>query len=89
MGYKGRVKLPSHLHVVPDAPQPDDLAAQVRKRVKVMPKPASMLQCPRCGGRSFVETVTGVMTRGGRPFGGTKAHVCVMCLIRGERVVGE
>ena len=83
------MKPPSHLHVVPDAPHPDDLTAQVRKRVKAMPKPAWMLQCPRCGGRSFVQTTTGVMTRGARPFGGTKAMICVMCLLKGERVVGQ
>lgn len=81
------MKAPPHLHVVPDAPAPDSPAKAVRKRLQAHDKPAAMLSCPRCSGRSFVETVTGALKRGGRVSGGTKALVCVMCLLNGERVV--
>ncbi len=45
-----------------------------------------MIQCPRCAGREFIETKTGVLLKGGKPTGGTKALVCVTCLGNGHRV---
>ena len=71
------------LHSVPPAPKPDDPGTVLRERIKRMPKPAAMLQCPRCGGREVVETKVGVTASGG----GTKQRLCVVCLMRGERVV--
>lgn len=75
------------LHAVPDAPKPDDPKSQVLERIKRMPKPKEMLQCPRCGGRELIETKIGVMYRDGKTSGGTKQLLCSLCLMRGERVV--
>ena len=72
------------LRIVPPAePTPAD---RVRLRVRKS-KPAQMLQCPRCAGRELIETKTGVLFKDGRPTGGTKALVCALCLLKGERVV--
>jgi hypothetical protein len=52
-----------------------------------MPKPATMIQCHRCGGREVIETKIGVLMKNGKPTGGTKQLLCVGCLLRGERVM--
>lgn len=52
-----------------------------------MPKPAALLQCPRCAGRELIETKTGVLLKGVKPSGGTRQMVCALCFSRGERVV--
>ncbi|MBT2326113.1 hypothetical protein J7E62_27675 [Variovorax paradoxus] len=73
------------LKLVPAAePSP---AEKVRQRVRAAPKPASMLQCNRCGGRELIETKTGVLYQDGKPKGGTKQLLCATCLMKGERVV--
>lgn len=69
------------LHVIQGTPAPDTPAEQVRKRVRAMPKPATMVQCHRCGRREVV------LMKDGKPTGGTKALLCVGCLLKGERVV--
>ena len=51
-----------------------------------MPKPASMIQC-RCGGREVIETKTGVLFQDGKAKGGTRQIICLLCAMRGERVV--
>jgi hypothetical protein len=58
----------------------------VRQRVREAPKPASMLQC-RCGSRELIEARQGVLFKNGRATGGSRAWLCVNCLLRGERVV--
>lgn len=68
-------------HVIDGTPAPDTPAERVRKRVRAMPKPAEMPQCPRCGGREYIETKIGA----GRS--ATKQRLCVLCLMKGERVV--
>lgn len=68
-------------HVIDGTPAPDTPAEQVRKRVRAMPKPAAMPQCQRCGGREYIETKIGA----GRS--ATKQRLCVLCLMKGERVV--
>jgi hypothetical protein len=73
--------------VITGTPAPDTPVEQSRKRVRSMPKPAAMVQCHRCGGREVMETKTGVLMKDGKPSGGTKALLCVGCLLRGERVV--
>ena len=75
------------LHVIHGTPAPDTPAEQVRKRVRAMPKPATMVQCHRCGGREVIETKIGVLMKNGKPTGGTKTLICVVCLLKGERVV--
>lgn len=70
--------------VPPSEPSP---AENVRLRVKAAPKPASMLQCNRCGSRTLIETKTGVLFVSGKPQGGTKQLVCATCLMQGEHVV--
>ncbi|MBB1599490.1 hypothetical protein [Variovorax sp. UMC13] len=73
------------LKLVPPAePSP---AEKVRQRVKAMPRPASLIQCPRCGGREMIETKTGMLFSGGKASGGTKQILCAACLLKGERVV--
>ncbi len=75
------------LYVIPGSKPPDTPAQRVRNRIKAMPKPASMIQCHRCGGREIIETKTGVMFKNGRPSGGTKTLICASCHRSGERVV--
>lgn len=74
------------LTIVPATPPPDTPAQRVRERVKKMPRPADMAQCPRCGGREFLTTKTGVLLKAGKPTGGTPNLICVHCLARGERI---
>ena len=76
--------MPSRLKLVPEAPEP--AAEKVRRRVRAMPKPASMIQC-RCGGREVIETKTGVLFQDGKAKGGTRQIICLLCAMRGERVV--
>lgn len=73
-------------HVIDGKPAPDSPLERVRKRTKATPKPAAMAECRRCGGREFIETRTGVLLRAGRPSGGTKTMICVICFANGERV---
>jgi len=75
------------LHLVKGTPAPETSAERVRQRLRQAPKPADMLQCPRCAGREVVETRVGVSLIGGKPRGGTKQILCALCLTRGERVV--
>jgi len=75
------------LHLIQGTPAPDTPAEQVRKRVRAMPKPATMVQCHRCGGREVIETKIGVLMKNGKPTGGTKQLLCVGCLLQGERVM--
>lgn len=77
------------LHVIEGSPEPDTPKARSRSRARAMAKPAEMLQCRRCGGREFTETVTGSILRHGKPSGGTKALICVICLLAGERVTAS
>ncbi|MGY3172423.1 hypothetical protein ACVWYU_001800 [Pseudomonas sp. TE12234] len=74
-------------HVIDGTKAPDTPAEEVRKRVRAMPKPATMVQCHRCGGREVIETKIGVLMKNGKSTGGTKALLCVCCLLKGERVV--
>lgn len=74
-------------HVIQGTKAPDTPAEEVRKRVRATDKPATMLQCHRCGGREVIETKIGVMMKNGKPTGGTKTLICVVCLLKGERVV--
>lgn len=73
-------------HVIHGTPAPETPVEQVRKRVRAMPRPATMIQCHRCGGREVIETKTGMLMKDGKPTGGTKSLLCVACLLRGERV---
>lgn len=74
-------------HVVQGTKAPDSPQEKVRKRVRAMPKPATMIQCQRCGGREVIETKIGVMRKNGKPSGGTKQLLCAGCFMKGERVV--
>lgn len=60
---------------------------EVRRRIRRHPKPAAMLQCHKCGGREVIAARSGVLVKGGKPVGGTKALLCAMCFAKGERVV--
>lgn len=75
------------LHLIQGTPAPDTPAEQVRKRIRAMPKPATMVQCHRCGGREVIETKIGVLMRNGKSTGGTRQLLCVGCLLRGDRVL--
>lgn len=73
------------LTVVPKtAPGP---AESVRQRLRRAPKPASMLQCPRCAGRETLTLKSGVLMQDGKTKGGVKTEVCALCFLKGERVV--
>lgn len=67
--------------VITGTSAPDTPAEQVRKRVRAMPKPPEMPQCVRCGGREYIESKIGA----GK--GATKQRLCLLCMLRGERVV--
>jgi hypothetical protein len=69
------------LHVIQGTQAPETPAAKVRKRVKAMPKPASMPQCSRCGGREYIEAKIGAGKTA------TKQKLCVICLLQGQRIV--
>lgn len=71
------------LHLIPAAPKPD----KPKTRTSRASKPADMLQCPRCSGREFIETVIGAMMQARKLKGGTRQVICVGCLLKGERVV--
>ena len=75
------------LYVIQGTKPPDTPAQKVRNRIKALPKPASMIQCHRCGGREVIETKIGVMFKNGCPSGGTKNLICATCHRNGERVV--
>lgn len=71
------------LHLVPPAEAP----AKPKLKSRTASKPAEMLECPRCGGREFIETVIGALLQARKLKGGTRQIVCVGCLLKGERVV--
>jgi hypothetical protein len=73
--------------VIDGTPPPDTPKQRVTERIKKMPKPASMLQCRRCGGREVLELKSGVLYQDGRTKGGIKTIVCATCFMRGERMV--
>ncbi len=75
------------LHLIQGTLAPDTPAEKVRKRVRAMPKPPTMVQCHRCGGREVIETKIGVLMKNGKPTGGTKTMICVGCLLAGKRVI--
>lgn len=75
------------LHLIQGTLAPDTPAEKVRKRVRAMPKPPTMVQRHRCGGREVIETKIGVLMKSGKPTGGTKTMICVGCLLNGERVM--
>lgn len=72
------------LHVVQPIPKPEEGPNSRRKRATVPPE---MIQCPRCSGREFIETVIGAMLQAKKLKGGTRQIICVGCLLKGERVV--
>ena len=69
--------------VITGTPAPDTPA----KRVRALPKPATMIQCHRCGGREVIETKVGMLFKHGRAQGGTRTILCATCHRQGERVV--
>lgn len=73
--------------VIEGTPAPDTPVERVRKRVRAMAKPPSMIQCHRCGGREVFETKIGMLLKNGKPTGGTKQLLCALCFMKGERVV--
>ncbi len=74
-------------HIIQGTPAPQTEAEKVRKRMRAMPKPASMIQCGRCGSREVIETKIGMLYKNGKAQGGTKQILCASCFMRGERVV--
>lgn len=59
----------------------------VKRRIRKMAKPPSMLQCHRCGGREVIETRSGVLLKDGKPTRGTKMLLCAACFMKGGRVM--
>ena len=72
------------LHLIPKPKPPKE---RKYNEVKTAPKPADMIQCPRCQGREVVVTLIGAMMVRGKLRGGTQQILCATCMLRGERVV--
>ncbi|HEY4083442.1 MAG TPA: hypothetical protein VGM81_22355 [Burkholderiaceae bacterium] len=75
------------LHLVPKVPKPAR-----SKRQEVLDGlaeliPATILKCPRCGSLELIETRIGVQSHDGKTSGGTKALICLHCMIKGERIL--
>lgn len=67
------------LTIVPKrAPTPKEA---VLERIKAMPRPEGMLQCPRCGGRTKLTIETGAMVVKGKLKKGAIIHrdICAVC----------
>ena len=74
------------MKIVPKGPPPDTAQSRLAKRLLAVAAP-DVLQCPRCGCREMIETVTGATLVRGRLKGGARAVVCAGCHLKGERVV--
>lgn len=70
--------------VPPTEPSP---AEKVRQRVRRMPGPPAVIQCPRCAGRTMKVELTGAVLKAGKVSGGTKELICAACDRKGDRVV--
>jgi len=59
---------------------PDRLTA-MKNRLKALPRPDGLCQCPRCGNRSMLTEKSGVFIKAGRKSGGTVIvkDVCAAC----------
>jgi hypothetical protein len=75
------------LHSIEGTKPPDTPQERVRRRVRSLPKPPALLQCPRCGGRELIEARIGMYLKRSKPTGGTKALLCACCLLKGKRIV--
>lgn len=74
------------LRIVPKAdPSP---AEAVRQRVRKMVRKDGALQCNRCGCRTSLTLVNGVIVKSGRKRGGTviEKDICAECWKRGDVV---
>ena len=71
----------SHLRLVP--PKTPSLVEQVRERVKAMPRPDGMLQCPQCGSRGTLTIRSGSRIKNGRLIPGTliDQYICHDCYV--------
>lgn len=71
------------LKLIPPA-EPDEKQAAIL-RIKQLRRPDGLIQCPRCGSRTVMNTVTGAFYRDGRKQGGTKTdeNVCYHCHMKG------
>lgn len=87
LGYDGYMTDKPKLHVIQGTPAPETPVEQARKRVRAMPKPASMIQCHRCGSREVMVTKIGMLLKNGKATGGTPQILCASCHRGGERVV--
>lgn len=73
------------LKLVPPAPKPERTKReQVLDRVAEV-APAHLLKCQRCGSMEFIETRIGIEK--GKARSGSKALICLHCMMRGERIV--
>lgn len=74
-------------HVIEGSPAPDTAQERQFARMRKMPKPPLMLECPRCAGHAILEIKLGVLVKNSKPYGGTKQLICAMCATRGQHVV--
>ena len=60
----------------------------VLERVKRLPRPSGMLQCPHCGSRTIMTSRNGVIVKNGKKGRGTLIHedVCADCYKKGDIV---
>lgn len=74
------------LKLVPPA-EPSPKQAVI-ERIKALPRPDGLLQCPRCGSRTIItKLVNSAFVNKGRRTGGTEIDkdICADCYIRGIR----
>lgn len=74
----------TELRLVP-AVEPDAKQALVG-RVKALPRPDGIIQCPRCGSRSMLTVTNGAVIKDGKKQGGTVVakDVCADCWKKGQ-----
>jgi len=73
--------------IIQGTPPPDTPKQRAVDRLKAAPKPAGIVQCPRCGCREVLELKSGVKLNNGKPTGGISQIVCAACFLKGERIV--
>lgn len=76
-----------HLSIVPKRdPTPKEA---VIERIKAMPRPEGMIQCPHCGGRAKLTIEAGAMVVKGKLKKGTIIHrdICAACWKRRDVAV--
>jgi hypothetical protein len=78
-----------HLVAIDGLPalEPTNRKEEIYRELANYPKPKALLQCPRCGCREAIETVTGAVYVGEDVMGGAKSWMCFHCMMEGTRTL--